>query len=196
MVRRIMLGVLAVALPVGLLAVVVAPNLAAASPAKTGTGTYKCTKITGTITFTPPLTLTSMGTVKETTKISASSSGCSGGSPAVKSDKGTETEVATGKGDGNCSSLSTTKGNTTDLTVAYTNGASNSTLKGTAKGGTAKNGDEEFVIKNATVTGSYASKTADVTAVLSQTESQIAAQCGKSAGLKTLTIASGTSSNS
>jgi hypothetical protein len=195
MLRKVTLGFLAVGLPLGLLAVTVAPGLASAAPAGTGTKTFNCSKITGTITFSPPLTLTSMGTVKETTKISASSSGCTGGSPAVKSDKGAETSVATGKGDGNCSSLSSTKGTTTDLTITYTNGASKSTLKGTAKGGTAKNKDEEFVIKDATVTGSYVSKTADVTAVLSQTESQIAAQCGKSGGLSKLTIASGTSSH-
>jgi len=191
-----MLGALAVALPVGLLTVVVAPNLAAAaSVATTGTGQYKCSNITGTITFSPPLTLTSSGTVTETTKIKSSSSGCTGGSPAVASSTGSENEAATGKGLGNCKSLFNHKAAEPDLTTKYSNGASNSTIEGGASSGTAPNGNAEFVIEDATVTGSYPSKKADLTAVLSVTPDQIGAKCGSAGGLSKLTIVSGTSSH-
>ncbi len=196
MFRKIMLGTLAVALPVGLLTVVVAPNLAAAaSVAKTGTGTYKCSKITGTITFSPPLTLSSKGSVTETMTIMSKSTGCTGGSPAVVSDTGYQKAKSTGKGLGNCSSLSNGKAPEPDITTKYSNGASNSWIKGPASSETAANGKAEFVIKNATVTGSYPSKKADITSVLSETEDQIGAKCGSKGGLSKLTISSGTSSH-
>jgi hypothetical protein len=196
MFRRIMLGALAVALPVGLLAVVVAPTLAAAaSVAKTGTGTYKCSDITGTITFSPPLTLSSEGKVTETMKIMSKSTGCTGGWPAVMSNTGYQDSTATGKGLGNCSSLSNGKAAEPDITTKYYNGASDSTTKGPATSGTAANGKAEYVIKNATVTGSYPSKKADTTVVLSETDDQIGARCGSKGGLSKLTISSGTSSH-
>jgi hypothetical protein len=195
MFRRIILGALAVALPVGLLSAVVAPNLAAASTATTGTGTYKCSDITGTITFSPPLTLTSSGTVTETTKIKSSSSGCTGGSPAVASSTGSQNKAATGKGLGNCKSLEDNKAAPPDITNKYSNGASNSTIKGGASSETAPNGNAEFVIENATVTGSYPSKKADITVVLSVNADQIGAECASAGGLSKLTIASGTSNH-
>ena len=197
MFRRIMLGALAVALPVGLLAVVIAPNLAAAaSIAKTtGTGTFKCSDITGTITFSPPLTLSSKGTVTETLKIRTKSFGCTGGSPAVVSNTGFQDTTTTGKGLGNCRSLSNGKGAEPDLTTKYSNGASDSHTLGPAEMGTAPNGNLEFVITDATVTGSYPSKKSDSTSVLNETLDQIGAQCESAAGLSKLTIASGTSSH-
>jgi hypothetical protein len=197
MLRRIMLGALAVALPVGLLTVVVAPNLAAAAPlAKTmGTGTYKCSDITGTITFSPPLTLSSKGTVTETLKIKSKSTGCTGGSPAVVSGTGSEKAAQTGKGLGNCKSLSNGKAAEPDIITKYSNGASDSTTIGGAESMTAPNGNLEFVITDATVTGSYPSKKADITSVLSENEDQIGAQCESPSGLSKLTISSGTSSH-
>jgi hypothetical protein len=192
----VVLGALAVALPVGILTVAVVPNLAAAAPlAKTGTGTYHCSDITGTITFSPPLTLSSKGTVTETTKVKSTSSGCAGGSPVVVSALGSENVKATGRGLGNCSSLSNGKASEPDITTKYSNGASKSVLIGEAESGTAANGDAEFVIKNATVTGSYPSKKADITSVLSENEDQIGAQCESPGGLSKLTISSGTSSH-
>ncbi|MFZ0668067.1 MAG: hypothetical protein WAM97_20140 [Acidimicrobiales bacterium] len=202
MLRRIMLGVLAVALPVGLLTVVIAPNLAAAASigktgtgTGTGTGTYNCSDITGTITFSPPLTATSKGTATETETYNFSSSGCTGGSPAVVSSTGLSKKTRTSKGLGNCSSLSNDKAPAPKFTTEYSNGASNSTIKGGAGGATAPNGNAEFVQKNATVTGSYPSATADTTAVLTETDAQIGAQCESAGGLSTLTISSGHSKN-
>jgi hypothetical protein len=53
----------------------------------------------------------------------------------------------------------------------------------------------EFVIHNATVTGSYPSKKADITVVLSEILDQIGAKCASKGGLSTLTIASGASNH-
>jgi hypothetical protein len=196
MLRRIMLGALAVALPVGLLTLIVAPNLAAAaSLAKIGTGTYNCSDITGTITFSPPLTLTSKGTATETITYTFNSSGCTGGSPAVASSMGLSKKTRTSKGIGNCSSLSNGKSPAPRFTTEYSNGTSNSKITGGASGGTAPNGNAEFVQKHATVTGSYPSTTAATTAVLSETDAQIGAKCGSKRGLSTLTIVSGHSKN-
>jgi hypothetical protein len=198
MLRRIMLGALAVALPVGLLTLTVAPNLAAAASLakiRTGTGTYNCSDITGKITFSPPLTLTSKGTATETITYKFSSSGCTGGSPAVASSMGLSEKTRTSKGIGNCSSLSNGKSPAPRFTTEYSNGASNSKITGGASGGTAPNGNAKFVQKNATVTGSYPSTTADTTAVLSVTDAEIGAQCGSKGGLSTLTIVSGHSKN-
>ncbi len=188
------MGALAVALPVGLLAVVIAPNLAAAaSVAQPGTGTFTCSNITGTITFSPPLTLSSKGSVTETTTYTLDSSGCTGGSPAVASTTEVSMKTRTSRGLGNCSSLSNGKAPAPKFTTTYSNGASDSTIKGGASGGTAANGNAKFVQKNATVTGSYPSTTADTTAVLSETDAQLGAQCGSAGGLSQLTLVSGTS---
>jgi hypothetical protein len=191
MFRKIMLGVCAVGLPIGLLAVVVAPSVASASVTKNGTGNYNCTKITGTISFNPALTLT--GTAKtETVTIKASSTGCSGGTPAVTKNTGTEVKKTTGTDENACGTLASPS--SADLKITYSNGAAASTVKGSTSTGTAGNGDSEFIISPATVTGSYPSTTGSITAVLSQTESQILAQCNRKAGVKSLKIASGTAS--
>jgi hypothetical protein len=195
MLRRIILGALAVALPVGLLAVVITPNLAAASVASTGTGTYKCSDITGTITFSPPLTVTSKGKATETITYTFNSSGCTGGSPAVASSTEVSMKTHTSRGIGNCSSLSNGKSPAPKLNVTYSNGASSSAIRGGASAGTAANGNAEFVQKNAMVYGSYPSTKADTTAVLSETDAQIGAQCESAGGLSTLTIVSGHSKN-
>lgn len=194
--HRIMLGALAVALPVGLFAVVVVPNLAAAaSIATTGTGQYHCSDITGTITFSPPLTLTSKGSVTETLRIKSFSSGCTGGSPAVSSGTGSEDATLTGNGLGNCKSLSNGKAAEPFIITKYSNGAADSATKGPAYSMTAANGNLEFVIADAAVTGSYPSKTADITSVLNENGDQIGAKCESAGGLSKLTIASGTSSH-
>jgi hypothetical protein len=191
MFRKMMLGVCAVGLPIGLLAVVVAPSVASASVAKTGTGTYSCTKITGTISFNPAL-VTSGTSKTETVTIKATSTGCSGGSPAVTKNTGTETKKTTGTDENACATLASPS--SASLKITYTNGAAASTLKGSTSSGTAGNGDAEFIINPAKVTGSYKTSSGSITAVLSQSETAILAQCGRKAGVKSLKIASGTAS--
>jgi hypothetical protein len=189
MLRKIMLGVCAVGLPLGLLAVVVAPSVASASVTKNGTGTYSCTKITGTLTYNPPISNASTAT-KETLTVKIKASGCSGGSPAVAALSASMTHVSKGSGVGTCGSA--LGGGSADLKVAYTNGAAASTITGTITPGSTMSGKADFTVNPAKVTGSYPTTTADVAADLSQTETQILAACGKKTGVKTLKITAGT----
>ena len=193
MLRKIMLGVLAVGLPIGLLSVAISPSIAAAKSEKAGTGTYGCTKLTGTVTFSPALVLN--GTAKsETTTIKITSTGCTGGSPAVTKNTGSEKKV-TKEADANNCTTALGSPSSADFTVTYTNGATASTLKGSAAPGTASNGDAEYVVSPATVTKSYPSTSGNVTVVVNQTSTQILAACGRKTGVKSLKIVSGTASS-
>jgi hypothetical protein len=185
MLRKIMLGVLAVGLPVGLLAVVVTPSLASASPAaKTGKGTYNCKKITGTLTFSPPLTNT--GTKAEKVAIKTTSSSCKGGTPAVTKSSATATlKLSTNS----CSGLAGGS-NAVTLKITYTNGASASTYKATSSGGIS--GTKATFTTTGNVTGSYPAMGATSTANIKQSVATIENECSKS-GVKSLTISSGTS---
>jgi len=188
MLRKIMLGVLAVGLPVGLLAVVVTPQLASASPAaaKGGTGTYNCKKITGTLTFAPPLTNT--GTKAEKVSIKTAASGCTGGTPKVTKNTATATlKLATNS----CSGLASGGSNAVTITIKYTNGAAPSTYKAESSGGLNSSGKAQFTTTG-TVTKSYASTAANSTENIKQTAAQIETSCGSKTGLKTLNISSGT----
>lgn len=193
MLRKVVLWTVAVMLPAGLLAVVIAPSVASAIATKTGKGTYNCTKISGTITFNPPLT-SSGNSKSETTTVKSTSSSCSGGSPAVTKATSNETRKITSKkkNANSCSSSDTTSQAVSQIT--YNNGAAASTLTGTASAGVSSNGHVQFTIKDATVTGSYPSSSADVTITLKQTAVSLEKACS-SGSIKTLNIASGSDSN-
>jgi len=104
--RKILMGVLALALPVG---TIVGLSTAASAGKVTGTGSTTCS-FGGTISFNPPLTKTgSTSTKKETTTVNATLGTCSGGNPvghatsvAVKPIK---TKTAKGAAGGTCSSF-------------------------------------------------------------------------------------------
>jgi len=104
--RKILMGVLALALPVG---TIVGLSTAASAGKVTGTGSTTCS-FGGTISFNPPLTKNgSTSTKKETTTVAATLGTCSGGTPvghatsvAVKPIK---TKTAKGKAGGTCSSF-------------------------------------------------------------------------------------------
>jgi hypothetical protein len=185
--RKMLLGVAAIALPLGVLAVAIQPTMAsAASPKTVGTGTYNCKDITGTLKFNPPLTLAG-GASSETVTVTTSSTSCKGGTPKVK----TSASSATFTTDSNaCSSLST--GQSFSTAITYTNGASSSTFAGTSSSST---GPPVSFTVTGTVTGSYPSSTASTTVNLQQTETQIINKCQSTKGLKKLTIASGTSTD-
>jgi hypothetical protein len=189
MLRKIMLGVLAVGLPVGLLAVVVTPQLASASPAaKAGTGNYNCKKTTGTLTFSPPLTNT--GTKAEKVTIKSASTGCTGGSPKVTKNAATATlKLSTNS----CSGLAGGSNNVT-IKLTYTNGASPSTYKAVSSGGITGSGSVQFTTTG-TITGSYPSSSASSVDNIKQNATAIEKSCGTKAGLKSLTISSGTATN-
>jgi hypothetical protein len=104
--RKILMGVLALALPVG---TIVGLSTAASAGKVTGTGSTTC-NFGGTISFNPPLTKNgSTSTKKETTTVNATLGTCSGGNPvghatsvAVKPIK---TKTAKGAAGGTCSSF-------------------------------------------------------------------------------------------
>jgi len=78
--RKILMGVLALALPIG---TVITLQGTASAGKVTGTGNPTCT-FGGTISFNPPLTQAGTpGVKKETTTVSANLTGCSGGTPAA-----------------------------------------------------------------------------------------------------------------
>jgi hypothetical protein len=185
--RKILLGVAAIGLPMGLLAIAIQPAVAsAASPQKVGTGTYNCSDITGSLKFNPPLTLAG-GATSEAVTVSTTSSGCTGGKPKVT----TSSSTATFTTDSNsCSSLQT--GQSFSTMINYTNGASPSTFAGSSSSNT---GPPISFTVTGTVTGSYPSTSASTTVVIQQSESAIINKCGSTKGLKKLTIKSGTSTD-
>jgi hypothetical protein len=178
--RRIMLGSAAI-LASAMTALTMGAGSASARANVTGSGTYNCSKVSGTITFKPPLKFTAQ-TV--TTTVKTLSSGCVGGKPAVTSEM---SNSVTTKPNQSCAGLV----GSTPFTIksTYTNGAIPSTLSGTAKP----------VISGTTVTftitgktsGSYPSLSTVAKAVIKQTTTQLNTACG-STGVATINIVSGT----
>lgn len=180
-IRTMATGIVAIGLPLVLMTTVVGVGAAWAT---TGTGYVSCSKITGTLTFKPPLK--NSGTSTETTTTKTTETGCSGGTPNPTKITGVSTHKATTN---SCSGLETATSVTIKLTFTPTVTAS--TFKGTATPSTSPPG---FTLSGST-TGSYAAAKASATVVLKQTEAQILAACKSSAGLKSLTIKSGSSTS-
>ncbi len=185
--RKLILGVAALALPLGMVATLGAGS-ATANANGTGTGVYSCTKLTGTISFNPPLKLT--GQI-ETTTVKAVASGCKGtAKPGVLT--ATSSSVTKGTKPSSCATLAAGATTAVKFTQTYTpSGTAPSTFTGSAVGATS--GQTVSFNVTGSVTGSYKSAAAKAHAVLKQTSSQIGSMC--SAGVKTLNIASGTVTN-
>jgi hypothetical protein len=183
--RKLLLAGAAIALPVSTLAI-----SGVASAAKTGTGTVTCSTITGSISFKPALKSTGPYTAeKSTAKITLS--GCSGGVPTPKGGKVTQT-LSSATSTNDCTSLAT--GTSESITVKWKGVAPSTTAFPPYTTGTDSEGDAGFVLSKGTTTGSYpASGTASAAVYTNQTEAQILAACGTSAGLKKLTLSQGTS---
>src|ERR1700689_2793470 len=77
--RKLMLPAGAMALPFAAVITIGAGPASAAKSNPTGTGNPTCTKVKGTIKFSPPLT--NAGTAAETATIAASATKCKGGTP-------------------------------------------------------------------------------------------------------------------
>ena len=180
--RKFVLAMLAMALPFGL-AVTMGIGPATARANTTGTGTYNCSKLIGTISFNPPLTFTAK---IETTTVSATASTCKGGHPVPVS--ATSKSTTKGTKPSSCTTLQTAT-TAVKFTTTYNPVVTPSTFTGTAKGGSS--GSTAFFNVTGKVTGSYPSTTAKAHAVIKQTVAQIAAMC-TGTGIKTLNIASGT----
>ena len=106
--RKILMGVFALALPIG---TIVGLSTAASAGKVTGTGNPTC-HFGGTISFNPPLTKSGSTSIKkETTTVTASLSSCSGGTPAAPAStvqvKPIKSKTAKGKVGGSCGSFTT-----------------------------------------------------------------------------------------
>jgi hypothetical protein len=187
--RKLVLGLALFAMPVGLLATV-GTNAASAGANVTGKGLVNCTKITGTISFKPPLSLKSQ-TV--TTSIVSTATGCSGtASPKVISStsKSTSTKAAQ-----TCLNLKGT--NAANFSTTYVSspaGAAPSTFKGTSTPTSATGNQPAGFTLKGTVTGSYPSTTTTAAATLKETVNQITTLC-TTTGVSTLHIVAGNIKN-
>jgi hypothetical protein len=104
--RKILMGVLAIALPIGAVAAVQGTAFA---KKVTGTGTTTC-HFGGTISFNPPLSSAGTpGVKKEVTTVAATLAGCTGGTPVGSATsvavKPIKSKVAKGQNAGTCSSF-------------------------------------------------------------------------------------------
>jgi hypothetical protein len=181
--RKLILGALALSLPLAT-AVSMGAGSATASSNVTGTGTYSCKVLTGTITFSPPLTNTAK---IETTTVNAVAKTCSGtAKPAVLS--ATSKSKTTGTKPSSCTTLVSAT-TAVKFATTYSPVVTPSTFTGTAKGGTS--GSSAVFDVTGKVTGSYPSALAKAHAVIKETIPTILGLCNGS-GVSTLHIASGT----
>jgi hypothetical protein len=185
--RKLVLGLALFVLPVGLLATA---NAAQAGANVTGKGLVNCTKITGTISFKPALSLKAQ-TV--TTTIKSTATGCSGtASPKVISSTSTSSST---KANQTCLNLKGT--NAANFKTTYVSspaGVAGSTFAGTSSPSKATGNQQAGFTLKGKVTGSYPSTTTTATATLKQTVNQITASC-TGAGVTTLNIVAGTIKN-
>jgi len=185
--RKLLVGVAAVAMPLTVMSTVIGVGAAWAT---TGTGNYNCKKVTGTITFTPALK--TGGTSAETTKVTATATTCSGtASPKPTKVIGTATIHSSTN---SCAGLAS--GTPPTITAKYTPTVTNSTLTFTTE--TFQTSPHlGFTVSGGTATGSYPNSagTASVKVQTSETLSAFNTACGSSAGLKSLKITSGSTTN-
>jgi hypothetical protein len=210
--RRVILALVAsVAVPTGL---VIALPLAIALPTGSASaanppapGTITCTHVTGKVTFTPPLTLAGNSNT-EVTKTRTTSTGCtvSKGTPPTKGvSTATITKTTTNNTANSCTALAMAQVIPVTEHVVWTHTPliANSTVKFSGlMPATSSAGDEGFTLPNsggtASVTGSYPGadkgKTSTATVFSNMNATQLAAACSSTAGVASLTIASGTAS--
>jgi hypothetical protein len=113
--RKILMGVFALALPIGTVAVLQGTAIAGKV---TGTGNPTC-NFGGTLTFNPPLTQNgTAGVKKEVTTVNANLTGCTGGTPAAPASvvavKPIKTKTPKGQNGATCAGFA---GNASSVTV-------------------------------------------------------------------------------
>ena len=198
--RKFVMGAAAILLPLSLISMIGVTAASAKAGAINQPGTLTCAKVTGTISFSPPLI--TGGTAKtDNISVSASLKKCSvGGGGTVKAAKGTATASYSSSGN-NCTSLAAPS--TTPITFNVT-WAPASKIKPTSitfPGSTPTTGTNPgFKLGPATSgAGSYPGsdnfKSSTSSSTLKQTTAQITAMCS-GAGVSTLNIKSGTSTSS
>ena len=181
-VRKLLIGVLAVGMPLTVMSTVVGVG---AAWAVFGTGTYSCSKVIGTVTFLP--VLKNGGAAPDKMKVAMTATGCTGGSP-------TPTKVLF------------------KVTIPLPNNACTELTGSGVKSQTLANwphvlplsvfmgswfwapvGSPPYLSFNLSgdVTGSYPSASVSAAGITSQTLSLIQATCGRSAGLAKVTLSHG-----
>jgi hypothetical protein len=180
--RKFTVGVAALGTLFGVLGITAVSGPAWAT---TGTGKVNCSHITGTLTFKPALK--NGGTSAEVTTVKSTETGCTGGSPTPTKTLGTSIIRSSNN---NCSNLASSRSVTVKLT--YTPVVTGSTFSGTS---TPVLTNPPGFSLSGTVTGSYPSTNSTASVTLKQTDAQILAACKSTLGLKSLTIASGSSQN-
>lgn len=175
---------------------------AAAAPTTTTTaavasGTIACTGITGSLTFSPPLT--TKGTAAESTAINLQAAGCTASgsnAPAVTASTATATISSPTS---SCTGLLTPRALT--ITITWSPSTIRPSVLTFSGYGAAMNssGDEGFTLPTkggtAKVTGSFAGSDQGASSTAqtfsNQTGTQLLASCGSSAGLASLQVTSG-----
>jgi hypothetical protein len=195
--RKLLLTGAAIALPLGMLAVSGVAGASAHKGKVTATGKLTCTAIKGTISFSPPLKTTGpFSTETSTAKITVS--GCTGGSVNPKSGK-VDQSLSSATSTNDCTSLATSNAETLNIKWAGKINPSTTSFSGYSTGANGA-GDEGFILPQSKGTGStvgsYAEASGATAAAYSnETEAQILAACGTSAGLKKLTLTTGSSTS-
>jgi hypothetical protein len=193
--RKFIVIMTAVAIPIGLSVIDVGAASAKGSPVAQP-GKVTCNKISGTISFSPPLTLT--GTATENTTVKITVKGCSVSGGTVKPKKGTvNKDISTATSTNGCTSLGNSMPETltVDWAPASKIAPTTASFSGYAVATNGK-GDEGFSLPNSGGTGStigsYAqSSGVTATAYSSETSSQLASACSSPGGLASLKITSG-----
>lgn len=194
--RKLVMGVAAVALPLGVMTTVVGIG-AAGAKATNQPGTLDCALITGTVTFTPKLTNTPT-TVKTVTKTKLTNCTPSTG---LKPKSGASSSTTTTAND-DCAMLAAGSTTPFTLTTKWAPATKIKPTKSTVSGispATNGAGDAGFQLPNepggtSSGTGSYLGSdggtTGSAQAFTSETSTQIGATC-TTTGLASLTITSG-----
>jgi len=197
--RKVMIGIAAIGLPVALMSTIV--GVGAASAGTTGTGSVTCSALSGSVTFKPPLKGTTANTLTEVQTYKLTVTKCkTTGSNIHTVTKGTTTEVKHTT-DTSCHGL--IAGSTTAYTfpVVWTSSpaANSSTVGFSGDSPAVVGGKAAFKLPNtggtSAVSGSFPGSNAGATShgegITAQTPGALLAPCSTSGGLKTIKIVKG-----
>jgi hypothetical protein len=196
--RKVVVGLAAAIVPVGMVTVIGSEAASAGSPPVDGTGTVACTGVTALMKFNPPLSLTGTAS-SESVSLKFTLHGCS-----VSGTTNVTSANFNGKGKGtitaannNCTGLAGTQPVSGSIPIKWTGKAgtahlTNTTLTLTSITGLAAgaNGNVGFTISHQATSGSFAGT---MSGELDSNEGSSAAltSCQAKKGLKLLNIVSG-----
>lgn len=198
--RKVIIGVVSIGMPLAVMSTIVSVD--AAQALVTGTGTLTCTKITGSVTFTPPLKGTTKNTNSETQKYSLTTTGCktSGGSNIHSVTKGVVSQTIHTT-DTSCNGLNYGSGSGFNFTAVWTStpAAANSVIAFSGDTPVVVSGKAGFKFPNpggtAAVSGSFPGTNAGATSraegITAQTPTALLAPCSTATGLKSIKIVKG-----